>query len=128
MNREYVPASTGYDYARQLVLPLPVSPSQPPTDIRAPHSEGLLRQASYTIQELTYSRNNGTNASGVIQRAPESTTSAAEASERPEVTASELGGEEIREPGAAPDLRALAREIYPFIKRMIMVERERRPT
>jgi hypothetical protein len=128
VNRENVPSSKGYDYARQPVLPLPVSPPQPPAAIRASHSEGLLRQASYTVQELTYSRNNGTSTSGVIQRAPESTTSAAEASERPEVTASQLGGEEIREPGAAPDLRALAREIYPFIKRMIMVERERRPT
>jgi hypothetical protein len=127
VNREYVSPSTGYDYARQPVLSLPVPSPKPPADIRASHSEGLLGQASDAVSDLIYSRNNGTNTSGVIQRAPESTTSAAETNEPTQVAAPELGGEESGERGTTTDIRALAREIYPLIKRMIMVERERRP-
>jgi hypothetical protein len=123
-NRENVPSSSRYKYARQTGLQLPVvSSAQLNADSSVAPSEELFRHTSDTISELTYSRNN---------RMPELALApiarAAETNESPQTTAPEPVVEESGEQEAAPDIRALAREIYPLIKRMVMVERERRPT
>ncbi|MBE0430676.1 MAG: hypothetical protein IBX67_02500 [Dehalococcoidia bacterium] len=44
-----------------------------------------------------------------------------------EPTVTDLPKDKGEEKQAAPDIRALAREVYPLIKRMIMIERDRHP-
>jgi hypothetical protein len=123
-SREYVPSSPSYKYARQMALELPmVSPARPKSDFSTAHSEDLFRHTSDTIPEPTYSRNhNGSE----LSLAPAGQVLSTK--EVPQPTAPESRGDKRGEKEAAPDLRALAREIYPLIKRMLMVERERRPT
>jgi hypothetical protein len=123
-NREYAPSSLSYKDANQPALELPIAhPARPQADSSIARSEEVFRYTSFNIPELAHSRNNG-----VPQLALAPIGGATETNEPPQVTTPELGGEEIGEQGATPDIRALAREIYPLIKRMIMVERERRPT
>ncbi len=123
-NREYVPSSPSYKDAHQPVLELPIAHSaRPQADFSVARSEELFRYTSDNIPELAHSKNNG-----VPQLALAPVAGMTETNEPPQVTAPGLGGEESGERGATPDIRALAREIYPLIKRMIMVERERRPT
>jgi hypothetical protein len=125
-SREYVPSSPGYKYARQPALELPVaSPARLKTDFSATRSEELFRHMSDTKPEPAYSRNhNGSELS--LAAAP--VGQVLRAKEPPQPTAPEPRGEKRGEKETTPDLRALAREIYPLIKRMLMVERERRPT
>ena len=112
-NRESAPSSLGYEHTRQPALELPVvSSARPKTDFSVARSEELFRHMSATLPELTYSGNH---------KVPETMVSL-----QPATT--ETQGEQREEEEAAPDVRALAREIYPLIKRMLMVERERRPT
>jgi len=121
---ENEPSLPGYKDARQPALELPVAFSvRPKAESSAPRREGLFRQASDTIHSLTYSRNNG-----MPEAALTPISRAAEANEPPPANIPESRGGESGEQGSTPDIRALAREIYPLLKRMIMVERERRPT
>ncbi len=123
-SREYVPSSPTYKYARQ---PAPVLPAtrqaRPEANSGVAYSGELFRYTSPDIPEPSYPRNhNGLElALAPVSRAPE-TGSAAQA------TAPESQAEKSGEGKAAPDIRALAREVYPFIKRMIMIERDRHPT
>ncbi|HUU64830.1 MAG TPA: hypothetical protein VMW37_01840, partial [Dehalococcoidales bacterium] len=123
-NREPVPSSPGYEYAHQPALELPVASSaRPKADFNVAHSEELFRHMADTVPQLTYSGNHNVTELALVPagRVPETKLSL-----QPE--APEPRGEKREEEEAAPDVRALAREIYPLIKRMIMVERERRPT
>ncbi|MFC1892698.1 hypothetical protein ACFLYR_01495 [Chloroflexota bacterium] len=123
-SREYVPSSPSYKYARQPALALPVtSPARPRADSSVAYSEELFRYTSDAIPELTHSRNHSGLELAVapLARAPETKEQVQRVWEEPP---GETGGEEK----AAPDIRALAREVYPLIKRMIMIERDRQPT
>jgi hypothetical protein len=123
-NRESAPSSPGYEYVRQPALKLPVASSaRPKADFNVAHSEELFRHMTNTVPQLTYSGNHNVPELALVPagRVPETKLSL-----QPE--APEPRGEKREEEEAAPDVRALAREIYPLIKRMIMVEKERRPT
>jgi hypothetical protein len=122
--REYVPSFPNYKYARQPSATLPVtSPARPKSESSIVYGEELFRHAADTVPELTHSGNhNGLElAMAPVGRAPETTVMAQAAAPEPQAEGSEEGQ-------AAPDIRALAREIYPLIKRMIMIERDRHPT
>jgi hypothetical protein len=123
-SREYKSSSPSYKYARQPALELPVATSaRPKADFSATRSEELFRHMSDTKPEPAYSRNhNGSE----LSLAPVGQVLKAEGP--PQATAPESRGEKRGAKETSPDLRALAREIYPLIKRMVMVERERRPT
>jgi hypothetical protein len=116
--------SSSYKDAHQPALALPIAPpARPQADPSVARSEELFRYTSDNIPELAHSRNNN-----VPQLALSPIAGATETNEPTQATAPEFEGEESGERGTMPDIRALAREIYPLIKRMIMVERERRPT
>jgi hypothetical protein len=123
-NRESVPSSLGYEYVRQPALELPVvSSARPKADFNFAHDEDLFRHMADTMPQLTYSGNHNVPELALVPagRVPETMVS-------PQPEAPETQGEQREGEEAAPDVRALAREIYPLIKRMLMVERERRPT
>jgi hypothetical protein len=121
---ENEPSLPGYKDASQPALELQVASSvRPKAEFSAPRREGMFRQTSDTIHDLTYSRNND-----MPEVALTPIARAAEANEPPPATIPESRGGESGEQGSAPDIKALAREIYPLLKQMIMVERERRPT
>jgi hypothetical protein len=123
-NRESVPSSPSYEYARQPALELPVvSSARPKVDFSVAHSEELFRHMADTVPQLTYSGNHNVPEPALVPagRVPETKLSL-----QPATT--ETQGEQREGEEAAPDVRALAREIYPLMKRMLMVERERRPT
>jgi len=123
-SREYVPSSAGYRYARQPSPMLLVTyPARSKSDSSAARSEELFRYMSDAMPEISHSGNhNGLELALVpAGRAPET-----EAAAQP--MAPEHRAEQAEERQAAPDIRALAREVYPLIKRMIMIERDRHPT
>lgn len=130
-SREYITSSQDYQFARKPALELPVVSSVRPkaefSIARSDHSEELFRHTSANIPELTYSRNNGRN-NGATKIDLTPVARAAETNVLSQAAAPEPGSEGSKEQGVTLDIRALAREIYPLIKRMIMVERERRPT
>ncbi len=123
-SRDYVPSSPSYKHARQPAPALPVTSSvRPHADFSVVRSEELFRHTFDTIPELAYSRNHkGLElALAPVSRMPETKGVAQLQAEEPP---DETGGEEK----AAPDIRALARELYPLMKRMILLERDRQPT
>ncbi len=127
-NRENLPSSPSYKDANQATLELPVASSaQPKAEFSVARSEELVRQTSDTVSRLTYARNNGTN-NGMPELVLAPIARAAETSEPPQTTTPEPLVEESGNQEPELDITALAREIYPLIKRMVMVERERRPT
>lgn len=121
---EDVPSSPSYKYAGQPALTLPViSPARSKAGSSAARSEELFRYMSDGMPQISHSRNhNGLElALARVGRAPETNTEAQAAV--PERRAEKGGKKE-----GAPDIRVLAREVYPLIKRMIMIERDRHPT
>jgi hypothetical protein len=122
--REYVPASPGYRYAHQPAPVLPAaSPARPKAESGTARSEELFRYTSDAMPQISQSGNhNGLElALARANPAPETRT-------EPQTVAPEHRAEKGEEKQAAPDIRALAREVYPLIKRMIMIERDRHPT
>jgi hypothetical protein len=121
-NREYAPISLDHTDTYQPALELPIAYSvRPKADSSVNLSEELFRHTSDDMPRLTHSGDNGTAqlAFTPIARAPE-------AGETSQASATESGREEVSGKEPSLDLKALAREIYPLIKRIIMVERERR--
>jgi len=123
-DRDRVPSSPGYTYARHPALTLPVISRTPAgEDSGAASSAELFRYTSEAMPQISHSRNhNGLDLA--LATAGRATETRAEA----QATAPEHREEKGEEERAAPDIKALAREIYPLIKRMIMIERDRHPT
>jgi hypothetical protein len=122
-NREYAPISLDHMDTQLPALELPIAySSRPKADSSITRSEELFRYTSDNTPGFTHPGNSGTSqiAFTPIARAPEP-------SETSQASATESGREEVSEKEPSIDLKALAREIYPLLKRIIMVERERRP-
>lgn len=111
--QEYVPSSLGNKYAHQPALELPVASSiEKNTRSSSPHSEELLISRDTTIPELAL----------------------APVGSRPVTASSHVAGAEARgtegseqevEYVNAPDVDAVARDVYGILKRRLMAERER---
>jgi hypothetical protein len=124
MSDGYAPSIPRFKYVHQTTPAQSATfPERPMEDSSIAYGEELLRYPMDTIPQLTHSGNhNGLElALAPVGRAPETRTVAQANIPEPHT---EKGGEGK----AAPDIRALAREIYPLIKRMIMIERDRHPT
>jgi hypothetical protein len=123
-NREYTPAPTSYRNAGQPAPELPMpSGKVPKTDLSVGHGDELFRKISDTIPELTHSRNQNVPELALARVGRQAET---EATTEP-ATAGPTG-ERSSENVAPPDLDDLARRVYPVIRRMLAVERERRAT
>lgn len=122
-SRDHEPSSPGHRYARQPAPALPVISQMQGAGSDVARSTDLLRYASDAMPQISHSRNHDglELALAPVGRAAETGAEAPPAAPAPQ----EERGEEKP---AAPDIRAIAREIYPLIKRMIMIERDRHPT
>jgi hypothetical protein len=123
-SREHVPASPDYRYARQPASVWPVVAAlQPRADSGAARGEELFRYTSDAMPQISHSRNHNELE---LELAPVGRTTETEATAQPVTPEQQSQGNEQSQ--AAPDIRALAREVYPLIRRMVMIERDRHPT
>lgn len=119
----YEPSSPSYEYARQPAPTLPLVSGAPWAGFTAADSAELFRYASDVSPQIDHSGNhNG------LDLPPATVNRAVDTGPEPQTAATELPKEKSEDKQAAPDIRALAREVYPLIKRMIMIERDRHPT
>jgi len=119
-DKEYVPSAPGYDYTRQPALELPVASSiQPKAEPGTARSEELLTDIPYTTPEFTYSRtpNVPELALAGVSRGSETTVFRAEAPE--------MRTEGPAEEETAPDIDAIASDVYRLLRRRLISERER---
>jgi hypothetical protein len=123
-SRDHEPSSPGHRYAHQPAPALPVvSRVLPGADTSVARSAELLRYTSDAIPQVGHSGNHDG-----LDLAVATVNRATETRVEPSTAAPDLPKEKDEEKQTAPDIRALAREVYPLIKRMIMIERDRHPT
>ncbi|MFP3898137.1 MAG: hypothetical protein ACLFVD_02380 [Dehalococcoidia bacterium] len=123
-DHEYAASVPGYSYADQPPPVLPVVAHN-----RADRKPGitpgqaLFRYTSDAMPQLSHLANNNGLELALAQASPVTETK----TEAP-AKATEPPAEKGEDEANGLDLRALAREIYPLIRRMIMIERDRHPT
>jgi ABC-type uncharacterized transport system YnjBCD substrate-binding protein len=88
------------------------------------NTDGVYRKAYGTVPEITYSRSYSVPEVSVRTNRQ---IARVESSQSPAVEQAAAGNTEGTEEESKTDIRALANEIYPLIRRMLMVERDRQP-
>ena len=114
----------------QMVLPPPPRPAVSPGPARAAQAQPQARRPTPTSLSPSQHRAQQPPASPLIQRqaAVEGTLAADQiAPVRGTIVQRAADKEEEEKEGEKVDLTTLARLVYPFVKRMLAVERERRP-
>ena len=120
---KYVTASLNREYVGKPAMELPVvSPISLKTDVTNDRNEELFRYASDTIPGMTYE--NSSNAPKLALAPVNRTT---ETQSQTQTSTAEVSGPGGEEKEVVPDIRAIARQVYPLIKRMVMIEKERLP-
>jgi len=119
-DQEYSPSAPGYDYTRQPALDLPVASSiQPKAEPGTARSEELLTDIPYNTPEFAYSRSPNVPELALARVSRGSETTVFRAME-PEMRAEGTAEEET-----APDIDAIASDVYRILRRRLISERER---
>jgi len=122
--QEYVPSSPGNKNVRQPARELPVASAiEPKAEFSSPHSEELLTNKYATIPELPSSRYPNVPELALAPVGYTPVTASSQIARR-----EELGAEGIEQEGeyvGAPDINAIAVDVYGILKRRLMAERER---
>ncbi len=128
---EYRTAFSDYRHTSQPPVTLSLtSQVRPKTESGLTINEKSFKYTSDTMPDLPYSGNhNNGNHNGLelalapVSRMPDISKMVQKADQEPE----ESQGNESVEKEPALDIREIAREVYPYLKRMIMAERDRQP-
>jgi hypothetical protein len=128
---EYRTAFSDRKYINQPSLALPIASSvRPKTESSSDINDKLFKYSFDKIPELPYSRNHYSGNHNGLELALAPVNRATETSSKTQTTTKvpqESEGEKDKEKKPPLDLKALAREVYPYLKRMIMAERDRKP-
>ena len=123
-DHEYVSSAPGYSYVHQPSPVLPVVPhNQAHREPGITPAQRLFRDTSDAMPQLSHSAGHNGLELALAQASP-----ATEAKTEAPAKATEPPAEKGEEEANRLDLRALAREVYPLLRRMIMIERDRHPT